>query len=241
MHNRRTILLLSLIGLLTLGGVLFWVSHAHRENRIARERLDQLLAQRPNELTDPMLRPQQPGFPETPDINAGPQPDPLNEAQRLFNGMQIPMPNTGVMVQETEDRYILRIPIAEAEDADSVVANVGPNHIEVSGQTGTKRNDTSITSSFMQSFNTTQEVMPDKVSRTLERKDNQMELVITIPKKHPGMAPSHPQTFSEEPDANAWSSPADDSNATPDNAPPKNDSPEFNPGPLDDPNHHQVF
>ncbi|WP_373532991.1 hypothetical protein [Vampirovibrio sp.] len=94
-----------------------------------------------------------------------------------------PMPTTDITVEETSSKYVLRIPLAAAEDSSSVKLNVTPHRIEVSGQTGTKTDGQSFSSSFMQAFSTHQEVLPDQVHRMTEQNGDQTELVITIPKK----------------------------------------------------------
>jgi hypothetical protein len=138
------------------------------QEAVARQHLNDLLGQAsPNE---PLSSPQQPLK--------------LPEVDQSFFGF--PMPTTDITVEETSSSYVLRIPLASAEDSSSVKLNVTPHRIEVSGQTGSKTEGQSFSSSFMQAFSTHQEVIPDQVHRMTEQNGNQTELVITIPKKSGG-------------------------------------------------------
>lgn len=116
-------------------------------------------------------------------------------------GLQMPqMPNLldmamlqAVDVQETAKAYVLRIPLASAKDADQVQVNVSPNRIEVSGQTGSKHGAAAMTSSFMQSFTTSQTVIPSQMSRKIEKQGDKDTLVVTIPKDaHAPLNPEQP-------------------------------------------------
>jgi hypothetical protein len=119
--------------------------------------------------------------------------EPLSETQEPFRLPEVdqsffgfPMPATDIKVEETARSYVLRIPLASAEDSSSVKLDVTPHRIQVSGQTGSKTEGQSFSSSFMQAFSTNQEVIPDQVHRSMEQNGKQTELVITIPKKGGG-------------------------------------------------------
>jgi hypothetical protein len=184
MSKRRNILLGLLAGLILIPVLLLVVfHHATDESAVAREKLDQVLGQG------------QPSLPHLEDSMPSPPPDatlpppstlPDNNGGTFF-GLPLPLPQTGVKVEETPDSYVLRIPLADPKDASSVKLNVTPNRIEVSGQTGSKADGASITSSFMQSFTTSQEVLPGQVTRRTEQNGEDTEMVITIPKKQSGL------------------------------------------------------
>ena len=198
MSPRRKRLILLISGLLLLAGLgvgLF----LFRQAGAARERIAQALGEPPGApymLNDPAIRPQQQAVPDWSAPSEEQQaPSPWGELPKgsplsdLLNGAD------GVSVRETESAYELRVPLADAEDAERVTVDVTPHHIRVSGQTGAQADEghtpspgVSVTSSFLQSFDTYQEVLPDQVSRRLERDGSQLELVIMIPKKAGGTA-----------------------------------------------------
>lgn len=104
--------------------------------------------------------------------------------------------DTGVEVRETPDRYILRVPVTKPGDADSIRLNVAPHRIEVSGQSGSGKEGAMVRSSFMQSFSTSDEVLPGAVQRRTEKRNDRTELVIIIPKKHAGQGVENRQAES---------------------------------------------
>jgi hypothetical protein len=178
MSKSRNIILGLLAGLILIGALLVLVIRQATGEYAAREKLDHLLGQSqpdwqdaPDSSEAPPLPPPEP--PALPDNNHG----------GSFFGLPLPMPQAGVDVQETNDSYILRIPLADPKDASSIKLNVTPNRIEVSGQTGSKENGISASSSFMQAFTTSQEVMPGQISRRTEQNGDTTQMVITIPKK----------------------------------------------------------
>jgi hypothetical protein len=208
MSPRRKRLVLLIAGLLLLAGVgvgLF----LFRQAGAARERIVQALGEpagAPYMLNDPAIRPQPQAIP---DWSAPPEeqqaPSPGGE---LSNGLPLSdllSAAGGVSVRETESAYEIRVPLADAEDAERVTLDVTPHHIRVSGQTGVQADEghtpspgVSVTSSFLQSFDTSREVLPDQVSRRLERDGSQLELMITIPKKA-GSAAGEPTQSRELP------------------------------------------
>lgn len=182
MRNRRLILIAGLIGLLTAATLLYFGLHNAPRDLAARRHLNDLLGQA--NASEPEQEPE--GFPAFP----GPP-----EGNDLFFGL--PMPTTEVDVEETPSSYVLRVPLASPEASSAVKLNVTPHRIEVSGQTGSKEGGSSITSSFMQAFSTSEEVVPDQVQRATEQNGDQTELVITIPKKTSGEGRPTPNEYPE--------------------------------------------
>lgn len=176
----RVLWLLGLIALLVVGSLFFTRGDSHEQ--AARQKLDSVLGTDSNSGNLSELPPAQ--NPGGPDSNA-PMLPPGWDLSNMFH-----MPDVGVQVQETPQAYTLRIPLADPKDESSVKLSVNPHHIEVSGQSGTQKDGASMTSSFMQSFTTASELLPDKISKKQEKKGSQTELVITIPKKNPGQSAS---------------------------------------------------
>lgn len=162
MKNRRFILLAVLAGALAV--LLYSVFQGTPQEVAARQHLNDLLGQA--SANEP--QPEQ-------------EPFKLPESDHSLFGF--PMPTTDITVEETSSNYVLRIPLASPEDSSAVKLNVTPHRIEVSGQTGSKTDGQSFSSSFMQAFSTSQEVLPDQVHRLTEQNGGKTELVITIPKK----------------------------------------------------------
>lgn len=156
----RTLLTLAALVLMVALLSFNWMRHESS----ARQKLDSLLGQ----TSEPL--------PQIQDAQAFP--DWFNDSSPFG----FPMPKSGVEIQETPQAYILHISIADPKDADQVQVNVSPNRIEVSGQTGSKQGNMQSTSSFFQSFSTSQPVIPEKMSRKIEKNGSQDQLVITIPK-----------------------------------------------------------
>jgi|GEM_PF-3000118 len=197
MKNRRKVLLSLLAGFILLASLLAFNLHQSIGQTAAREKLDSLLGQDNPEDSPPIATPetQNPfeppqASPNPPDTQSGNlengQPELPGITGGSFFGMPMPLSGAGVDVQELADKYVLRIPLADPQDASSIKLNVSPHHIEVSGQTGSKENGATVNSSFMQSFTTSQEVNPDRISRHTEKNGENTELVVTIPKKTPG-------------------------------------------------------
>lgn len=183
MSQRRTRLLWVLAISLVLGSGWLWFGVRQAETDAARERVAQALGL-PNALNDPTLsRPlqQQPELPESSEL-------PFGQPGQAFDGLSSALGSSdnGVSVEETETAYQVHIPLAEASDASKVTVNVAAHHVQVSGQTGVHQRDTTITTTFMQSFSTSQEVLPEKVSRQIVKNGAQLELLVTVPKKQPG-------------------------------------------------------
>lgn len=180
MSQRRKILLFILTGLILIPALVMFGTRQASSDNAARQKLDNLLGQTEPEwpnATEPQASPfpMETPAPDLPDLNSG-----------SFFGLPLPMPQAGVDVQETQDSYILRIPLADPKDASSIRLNVTANRIEVSGQTGSKENGTTVTSSFMQAFTTSQEVLPGQITRKTEQNGENTAMVITIPKKQGG-------------------------------------------------------
>lgn len=214
MSTKRKVLLTVLAGLMLLVVLFSFNLIPTSGEQAARQKLNNLLGQGSDELPElepdqPQSAPEEPG--SLPGVNGG-----------SFFGMPMPLSGAGVDVQELADKYVLRIPLADSKDASSVKLNVEPHRIEVSGQTGAKQNGASVSSSFLQSFTTSQEVLPDHISRRTEQDGETTELVITIPKKHPDQSGStapeldnpnrdntQPDTQDEAPLPNAAPNPLD--------------------------------
>lgn len=202
MKQHRGLLLALAAGLILLA--LVGLGWQNRQEVSARHKLDEILGPKTGNLF-PDNSPALPD-PSMPDMNL-PEPPALGQldAPNSFFGFNIPMPKSGVEVKETPQAYELRIPLADPENESSIKLNVDPHRIEVAGQTGSKSGGAQITSSFMQSFSTSSEVLPDKISRKTEKKGDNTELVITIPKKTPGQLteptpkPAKPNRIEEQP------------------------------------------
>jgi HSP20 family molecular chaperone IbpA len=190
MSKRRGILLVVLAGLALLGA--FWFAFGRQDSAEweARQKLDDMLGQGTG---TEGLQPTVP-FPDRPDGSIPQMPEQLPESSpqdpfqppvRLF-GFNIPMPKPAVDVKETPHAYELRVPLADPKDESGITLNVQPHRIEISGQSGSRKEGVNFSSSFMQSFSTRQEVLPDKITRRTEQKGEDTALVITIPKKSPG-------------------------------------------------------
>lgn len=177
--NSTLRMMLTLTALILIAGLqgCSWTRHESS----ARQKLDNLLGQAPES------------------VPLAPIPQ-AEEAQRLPDWFGkpslfgLPMPKAGVNVQETAEAYILRVPVATPGDADQVQVNVTPDRVEVSGQTGSQQGNLRSSSSFIQSFTTSQPVVPQKMSRKIEKVGEQNELVITIPKS--GASKAGPQAAS---------------------------------------------
>lgn len=182
MSPKKKILLSALAGFALLVLLLGVNPFQSSGDTAARHKLDRLLGQ--TEDAWPDLDPAQQSDPQQ---SQQPEQEPSTGLPSLqggsFFGMPMPLSGAGVDVQELADKYVLRIPLADPQDASSVKLNVDPHRIEVSGQTGSKRDGTTVSSSFLQTFSTSQEVLPDRVSRKTEQNGSDTELVITIPKK----------------------------------------------------------
>lgn len=201
MNKSRKILLGLLAGFIVIATLLVLVMRQATGEYSAREKLNQMLGQTQPDLQNSDEAPPMPP-PEAPPLP--------NNSGGSFFGLPLPMPQAGVDVQETNSSYILRIPLADPKDASSIKLNITANRIEVSGQTGSKENGTSVTSSFMQAFTTSQEVLPGQVSRRTEKNGDNTQMVITIPKKQPG-----PGDDSQPPNTESPQQPQPDNNELP--------------------------
>lgn len=181
--KQKRLLLFAVGFLLILAWGSFLVFQANTSHS-ARHRITQVLAQPMNDRgVSPQLTP------DDPRDNAG---DGMGEKQHsitdgLFN-IPLPISPDGIGLQEDENAYDITVPLAKADDAEQVTVHVTPHHIEVSGETATQSGDAhspgfSASTQFMQSFDTIEEVIPARVSRTLEHNSGQVELHITVPKK----------------------------------------------------------
>jgi HSP20 family molecular chaperone IbpA len=128
----------------------------------ARQKLDALLGQELELSAEPSMSPDWP-----------------SDFGSLFN---FSFPSASVDVQETAQAYVIRVPLAEPGDADRVQVNVTPGRVEISGQSGGRTDAGISTSSFFQSF-TVKPVLPEKMTKTVEKQGSENVLVITIPKR----------------------------------------------------------
>lgn len=182
-------ILLGLLAVLLLSAVLLWRA-SNTEEQLARQRLDTLLGQQAE--PSPFL----------PEATPVPMPQNLPEPGWFEPLFDIPEAASPVSVEEREDRYVIRVPLVSPDDAESVQVSVTPHRIEVFGQTGKKEGGAAITSTFMQSFSTPAELLPDDVQRKTERQGEKTALVITIPKKaSPSATPDPPRNVPLPPSA----------------------------------------
>jgi hypothetical protein len=174
------------------------------QSQQARARIEQSLGAHSNEAT-----------PVAPQLGDAEPPDLLDDPERLPmggmpSGMSEGMPNPfggsgfpspmdglspdGVRLEETANAYRLLVPLADKKDASQVQLKVTAHHLEISGQTGSAPAGSApgfaMTTSFMQSLDTSQEVLPQKVRREVTEQDGHLTLLITIPKRNPGKKPS---------------------------------------------------
>lgn len=116
------------------------------------------------------------------DVHASPRPVELRVAQAPGWNLSLQAPQA--QLDETQNAYELRVPLQHPEDEKQVKINVLPHRIEVAGKfplTSPDGKQVIGHSSFMKSFTPAQEVLPNKVTRTV-KKD---ALLITIAKKNP--------------------------------------------------------
>jgi hypothetical protein len=183
MSKQRKILLIILAGVIviTLGLIMGLRQGSHE--LAARHKIDSLLGQANDDVFPEDTSPFTPysAAPATP-------PSPNSTASPLLAGI----PDSGVDVQESSTAYVIRIPLLTAEDARNVKVNVTPHHIELSGNIGRQQQNVIYSSSFVQSFSTSQTVLPEKMTQKTYKIGSQAELVITIPKKQgnqPNLSP----------------------------------------------------
>jgi HSP20 family molecular chaperone IbpA len=189
-------IMLPLVALILVAGFLF---NCAQPESSARHKLDNLLGEPSEHMPPPAASEEAPA-----------SPDWFNKPN--FLGFTMP---EAVNVQETGSAYVLRVPIANPGDADQVQVNVSSSRIEVSGQTGSKHGNSSSSSSFFQSFTTSQAVLPNKMTKKVEKKGEQNQLVITIPKDpqapHAAKAlPATPLPDLQSPQEDLESTPLDD-------------------------------
>jgi hypothetical protein len=193
MSKRRKVLLVLAAGVMALFAFLLLGWRHGSEDLAARQKLDNLLGQA-DEQPLPPVSPFIPDERPAP-LASAPPPEPPG-----FLGLPIPnpmsmsgIPDSGVEVQESPTGYVLRIPLTNPAEARNVKVNVSANHIEVSGKIGRQEQGVSFTSSFVQSFSTSQPVLPNKVTQKTEKNGAKTELVIRIPKQSTGSSNIAPQ------------------------------------------------
>jgi HSP20 family molecular chaperone IbpA len=209
-RKRRAPLRPIVLGLLLLG-LVSWMfrSLQHCQSQQARSRIEQSLGapsaqELPQQLAEPEL-------PHPPDLLQDPERSPMGFSEIPSNpfGSDAFSSNDGVKISEEKDAYRLSVPLADKSDANQIQLKVTPHHIEISGQTGTASNPNagpglSVTTSFMQSLETSQEVLPQKVKRELIEQDRQSVLQVTVPKK----TKSVPEQQPKMPAIQAWPLPS---------------------------------
>jgi hypothetical protein len=196
-HKRRSPLRPIILGLL-LVGLLGWLLHSLQDcqSQQARSRIEQSLGNSSNPAKDLGSEMPSPDLLDDPERLSTPSP-PETRAPNLFgefSGEDGFPPLSGLasesaQMEEMADSYRLRVPLADKKDASQVHLNVTAHHIEISGQAGTAPKPGaapgfSMTSSFMQSLDTSQEILPQKVHREVVERDGRIMLMITIPKAH---------------------------------------------------------
>jgi HSP20 family molecular chaperone IbpA len=192
-QKRRAPLRPIILGLILLG-LLGWMFRGLQncQAQQARTRIEQSLGN-----PSPQSLPQESPLSEFP----SPSPDLLQDPERSPMGFpsmpanpfseldsELGIDADGVKINEDADAYRIDVPLANKADANEVQVKVSPHHIEVSGQTGSSPKSQSgpglsFTTSFMQSLDTSQEVLPQKVKRDLIERNGQSVLHVTIPKK----------------------------------------------------------
>ncbi len=115
----------------------------------------------------------------------------MNERFNGAFGLEGASAQNGLQIQETRDAYIIKAPASDSGDpkadaqANEKALNVAvtPFRIQLSGQITNASGNGAFksSSSFMRTFTPKQEVVPDKVTRTVE--DN--HVVVTVPKRFP--------------------------------------------------------
>jgi len=184
MNKQRKVLLILVVGAIALFAFLTIGLRHNTHEMAAREKLDSLLGQADETLPDET-------GPFTPYPSAPPAPSTGNSTQNPpgFMGLPIPnpmpggMPDSGVSVEESPQAYVIHVPLVNPADAHNVKVNVTPHHIEVSGNIGRREQNVTFSSSFVQSFSTSQTVLPEKMTQKTVKIGTQTELVITVPKK----------------------------------------------------------
>jgi len=227
MSIRRIILFCTLIACVLSLLALVWTHHGDEASEMAaRQKLDNVLGPNDENLPGPDINPFAKDFSPHEPVSPPAAKTPSENGPILPGFPNIPglatLPNplggmldNGVDVKESAEAYVIKVPINNPDDARNVKVNVETHHIEVSGQTGHQENGASFSSSFMQSFSTSQALLPEKMTQKTEKKGNRTELVITIPKKE------RSQPNRQTPPATAQPAPADD---TPDSSPDENNN-----------------
>lgn len=194
-----------LAGLCLLSALMFWQQARHAEDAQIRQKLDSLLGQ--TESLPPIS------------LFSGQEPSQIPEEQeaaeesvldRWFREPFARLPQTlmemggGLKVNETQHAYVLSIPLTDPQEAAGVDVQVSPHRIQVSGKRSIGKHGSA---SFMQSFSTSSEVLPQAMTRQVQ----EQALVITIPKKQ-GRAASSPGTSPQEAPAPTHSQPSNSLN-----------------------------
>jgi len=188
-RKRRSPLRPILLGLILIG-LVSWMFRGLQncQSQQARSRIEQSLGA-PSTQDIPQELPV-PELPHPPDLLQDPERSPMGFSEIPSNpfGSDAFSSNDGIQISEDKEAYRLSVPLADKSDANQVQLKVMPHHIEISGQTGTTSDSNggpglSVTTSFMQSLEISQEVLPQKVKRELIEQNGQSVLKITVPKK----------------------------------------------------------
>lgn len=198
--KRRRLIPIALTVIVLMAALLTFTNlNTHQVEHQARQKLDSLLGQQtqpplPLEEEPERFPPQgfQPVMPNR-DNQEMESSNELDLSNGQLPGLPFLIPKTSVDVQESPDQYTLRVPLAAAEDAHEIRLQVEPHHVEISGKTGTRHEGAMMTTSFMQSFSTSEELLPDKVRKKTEQHDDLTEMVIIIPKKRSGQVKNSSQ------------------------------------------------
>jgi hypothetical protein len=176
----------------------------------ARQKIDDLLgqdrevapqAQKPPATDD--FDPNNPSGERSPEENIMPDRLPdmpaAGNLEHWFPSLSSLFSQDAIAVEEQPDRYIIQVPLASPDDARQVQVEVQPHHIQVSGKTGSKKQSASYSSSFLQSFQTSSEVLPSRVEQKVVAHQQSSKLMVTVYKKHPDVASSATQkSFSHQ-------------------------------------------
>jgi|GEM_PF-4917390 len=209
-RKRRSPLRPIVLGLVLLG-LVGWMFRSLQDcqSQQARSRIEQSLgAPSAQDLSREIPEPE---LPHHPDLLQDPERSPMGFSEIPSNpfGADAFSSNDGVKISEDKGAYHLSVPLANKNDANQVQLKVMPHHIEISGQTGTASDPNagpglSVTTSFMQSLETSQEVLPQKVKRELIEQNGQSVLQVTVPKKTKSLSEQQPKM----PAIQAWPLPS---------------------------------
>jgi len=190
----KSFYLIALLGLLLLQAGC-GSPEARRDDDKARQKLDQILGDEEqdsapgtqrNRDESAHLNPHTPQAAPQGEDSEDPLTMPFSKAFPSWLDQVATMGQPSIQVVETNTAYEIRIPVQQPQDANDVQVNVSPHRIEIAGQIhyGEKEASFQGSSSFMKGFNTSSEVLPNKVQRQVKKN----LLLVTVPKKTPSLS-----------------------------------------------------